>query len=283
MKKIKLLITGGTGFVGGNLIKDLKKDREYEILALTEESVEGLGFKFFVGNLMNYEQIKNAFKNIDVVIHLAYSKKYPENIEMLNNLIKACKENSVKKIIFISSMSAKRKNPDEYGKTKNLMEVILKNSGINYTILRPSVIYGKGSTSFNFIIEKINKFPFFTPIIGDGMYTLMPVYIEDVIFVIKRCIKDKITDKKEYDLAGGEEIYFINLVNQIKNEAGIKKKNVKVPIFIAKSVSRIFPGIIKKENVENLIENSTADIFSAKKDLDYNPRTFKEGTKNGIL
>ncbi|MDD5012033.1 MAG: NAD(P)-dependent oxidoreductase [Candidatus Nanoarchaeia archaeon] len=276
MKKV-ILITGGTGFIGRNLIPLLEKKYEIKIL-----SREVDGEKIVKGDLVNYDSVKDVTKNVDEVIHLAYSKNYPENILMTENLIKACKEEEVKKIILLSSMSAKRSYPDDYGKNKLEIEKIIKNSGINYTILRPSIVYGKGSKSFDFIIEKIKKLPFI-PIIGNGKYAISPVYIDDVICMIDKCVNNKKTDKKEYDLPGGESIWFRDLIKELKKEINTSKKEINIPIGICKIVARISPKVISMENIKNLTEDSKADIEIARKDLGYNPVKFSEGIKNGLI
>ncbi|MBU3912757.1 MAG: NAD-dependent epimerase/dehydratase family protein [Nanoarchaeota archaeon] len=278
---MKILITGGTGFVGSNLTERLK--RKHKIAIISREMKVFKGIKIVIRNLNNLESAQKFFKNIDVVIHLAYSKNnYEENIIMTRNVINASKKFHVKKIILLSSMSAKRSHPDSYGKNKIEIEQIIKESGINYTILRPSIIYGPGSKSFDFIIEKIKKLPF-VPIMGSGKYYIYPVSVDDVVFSIERCLDNKKTDRKEYDLPGGERIYFIDLINELKKSAGINKRNIKIPLSVCKMVSIIFPKVISRENINNMTENSLADFRDARKDFDYNPVKFSEGVKNGLI
>jgi NADH dehydrogenase len=279
MKKLKILITGGTGFVGKNLIKNL--NGKYTLKIITRRSSDD--DLFVKCDLKKSESLYQIFSGYDVIIHLAYSNNYPENIIIAKNIISASKKNKIKKIILLSSMSAKRNFPDDYGKNKLNIEKIVKNSGINYTILRPSIIYGRGSTSFNFITDYLKKIPFFTPIIGSGIYSISPVYISDVSNAIEKCINNKFTDKKEYDLPGGSKIYFIHLINLLKREYKITKVNLHIPIFFVYIVSFIFPRIISRKNIKNLTEDSNADIKNAREDFAYNPIIFSEGVKNGLI
>jgi len=276
MKIENILITGGTGFIGRNLIKWL--DKKYNIAVISRSNKKEKGF--VLGDLMDVNSLKKAFKNVDLVIHLAFSKNYPENIIMARNLVELSKKNKINRIILVSSMAAKRDCPDNYGKTKQEVEKIIINSGINYTILRPSIIYGKGSTSFNFMINYIKKLPF-VPIIGSGKYKIYPVHIEDVVWAIEKSIYNG--NNKEYDLPGADSIYFIGLINELKRQLNIKKPNIKIPVFFCKIISLILPKILSKENIKNLTQNSLADIENSKEDLGYNPRKFQEGVKNGIL
>ena len=280
-KNKKILITGGSGFVGTNLIETLNNAKKYEIKIFSRKNIpDG---KFIIGDLKYFDSINSALKKEDIIIHLANSKNYPENVEIMKNLVKAAKEKRIKKIIFISSMSAKRKYPDDYGKSKIRSERILRESGINYTILRPSIIYGKGSTGFNFLIERTKKIPFFTPIIGNGKYRIAPVYIGDVIESIEDTIENEKTNGKEYDIVGGEDIFFVDLINVLKKETGDKKINIHIPLWICNMIAICLPKVISKNNIRNLTEDSYADIKDAKKDFDYNPIKFEDGIKNGIL
>ena len=275
---MNLLITGGTGFVGKNLSSALKGKHLADVLTRKRGEKNCIA-----GDLLDVKSIKPALKGKDIVIHLAFSQNYKENIIMTKNLINESKKAGIKKIIFLSSMSSKRKHPDDYGKIKQKLEFMIKNSGLNYTILRPSIIYGKGSTSFDFIIKLINKIPLFTPIIGSGKCKISPVHIKDVVSSISKCIKNKKTDFKEYDLPGGEEIYFIELIDELKSEMEIRKKNIHIPIWLCNFISIIVPRLISRENIKNLIEDSLPEIKEAQKDFAYAPIKFKNGIKNGLL
>lgn len=281
MKKTNLFITGGSGFVGKNLVKQIDNKNNYSYSILSRRKTEHKDF--VLGDLMDLDSLDKIIKKNDVVIHLALSKNYPENIIMSKNLLNICRNKKIKKIILLSSMAAKRNYPDEYGKTKKLIEEQVKKSGLNYTILRPPMIYGKGSTGFNFIIGYLKKIPFLTPIIGNGKYIVIPVNVDDVIKTIIVCIENKKTDKKEYDIVGGEKMYFIDLVNQLKKELKIKKPNIHLPIFFCKMIATVLPQAISKDKIKNLTQGSLADIEPAKRDFGYNPRKLPKGEENGYL
>ena len=149
-------------------------------------------------------------------------------------------------------------------------------------ILSSAKIYKMPLKKDNHFLPNLKKIPFFTPIIGTGKYKLSPVNINDVVFVIESCLNEKIK-KKEYDLPGGEEIYFIDLIKVLKKEINENKKNIFLPIFLCKGIALVCPRILSKENIKNLTEDSLAEISLAKNDLNYNPIKFSEGIKNGLI
>ena len=120
MKKTNLFITGGSGFVGKNLVKQINNEYNYTYSVLSRRKTNRQNF--VLGDLMDLSSLDKIIKKNDIVIHLALSKNYPENITMTNNLLEICEKKKIKKIILLSSMAAKRNYPDEYGKTKKLVE-----------------------------------------------------------------------------------------------------------------------------------------------------------------
>jgi nucleoside-diphosphate-sugar epimerase len=270
---MKILVTGGTGFVGSNLINQITK---YDVKKISRNQGSDIQ-----GDLTNSNDANKALKDIEVLIHLAFSKNYPENLLIIKNLINACKKNKTKKIILMSSMSAKRDWPDDYGKIKREVENKVKESGLNYVILRPSMIYGKGATSFNFIIDQMNKIPLIVPIVGSGKSIIYPVHVNDVVKSIEVSLEKDIQNK-EYDVVGPEKICFLDLINLLKKEGKIIKKNLKVPVFVFYITSLFFPNIIKKETIRNLTQDSKPD-FDSIKELNIEFVNMQEGMKNGFI
>ncbi len=168
MEEKKILITGGTGFIGSNIANRLKKNNDVTVFDLKEP--ENNELKFLKGSINEYDDVKNAINNFDVVIHLAASlgvinteenpvSTLDTNIFGTRNVLEACKENKVKKIIFSSSSEIYGepiKTPIEeedrpipitmYGISKLAAEEYIKsyskNCGIDYTIFRLFNVYG---------------------------------------------------------------------------------------------------------------------------------------------
>jgi len=172
-QNIRILVTGGGGFVGFALIKRLKTEG-YEVSSFSRQKysfLEELGIKQFNGNLSSYESVLDATRDMDLVFHVAakagfwgsYKEYYEANVLGTDNIIKACQKSKVKKLIFTSSASVvfggeaiENGNTslpypniplNHYTATKALSEqaVIDANCDSLKTIsLRPHIIWGPG-------------------------------------------------------------------------------------------------------------------------------------------
>ena len=262
---MKILITGGAGFVGNHLVNDLvKKENEIiifdnfsnsnkkETFALKKKNV-----KIIEGDITKYDQIFNATKDQDVVIHLAAkisviesiknpSETFHVNVNGTKNVLKACKKNKINKIIIASSAAVygdskvdikltenKKNNPiSPYGESKSrmekeIMEFISKNKNINCVILRFFNIFGIGQTlEYAGVITKfIKKIRENAPleIFGDGMQTRDFVSVNDVIGAINCAIMNG--KNGIYNIASGKSITINKLAEQMISWSG---KNLKI-------------------------------------------------------
>lgn len=147
---MRVSVTGGSGFIGSKFI---------ELFADKFESIKSLNSKSFP--LGNYEQILDAIKDIDILVHTAFDHNYKNNISGIKNILKACEQNGVKKLIHISTVSVYEpdakgvlnenspysKLNDPYSKEKRKIEQEIekyKNRAFDIIILQPTIVYGLG-------------------------------------------------------------------------------------------------------------------------------------------
>ncbi len=280
-----IALTGATGFIGINLVHKLKDNK---IKCLVRKYIDNNKIEPIVGDINDISSVDKFLEKANILIHLAAvidSKNkedyYKVNVDGTKNLISSCKKNKVKRIIFVSSMASTKDCLDDYGRSKKEAEDLIKKSGLDYTILRPSFIYGKNSNSMKKMISLISSFKFI-PIVGDGKYTLNPVHVDDVVKAIISCIKSRKSIKKTYDILGKSEISFNEFINAISEKYDLQKRKIHIPITLCLVISSIgsilgpsFP--LKKSFVLSLKSKYKGDITPAEKDLNYHPIRFKEG------
>lgn len=269
---MKYFITGATGFLGRHLIPEIQK----------------LDFTILKGDLNDKELLNKSLKDVDTVIHLAAlikskrkSSFYKVNVLGTQNLIEACVKTKVKNIIFTSSYLADpfyKKDP--YGRSKFEGEKIIKKSGLNFIILRPTLIYGKSDDkNLAQLVKWIKKLPF-VPVFGNGNYHLQPIYVKDVIKTINFILEKNIFNKKTYNLAG-KPLTYNEIINQICKKLNKKRIKIHLPVGLMKVLVRIYGKILPRpfitvEQINNLThKKKVVDISKAKKDLDFNPAPLK--------
>jgi len=297
---MKILVTGGAGFIGKHLVKTLLKGKNEIIIyenfsnsSKTELQEIKNDVKIIRGDLSNFDLLKNSLKDVDNVIHLAAnidileSIKHPEKSHKINvigsmNLLRASTINGVSGIIGASSAAiygdpkivpVNEKtvpNPvSPYGADKLSMENYFKAFSNTYDLntisLRFFNVYGIGqSNSYAGVITKfIEKIENDKPLLiyGDGKNTRDYVYIDDLIQGIQKSLK-KIKGKRGdvYNIASGHS-YSLNNLSKIL--LTIYKKKLKI----------IYNPFRKGD-----LRYSATSISLAKKELDYVPKfTLKNG------
>jgi NADH dehydrogenase len=294
----KVLITGATGFIGSHLVPELIKNN-YKVKCFVRknddlkfkknlEKLEKLNVEIFYGDLTDKNSFIKTVKGIDVVINLAallgstnVKLNYNVNVLGSKNIVESCQEQKVKRIISMSSIAGFRKYKGVYGKTKCLSEKVFLDSRLDVTILRPTLVYGEGSRGLTKILKYIKKFPLIIPIIGSGNFKSQPVYVNDVVKTIIKCIESEKTIGKTYFVGGPSNLTFNEIIDLIISNLKIKKIKVHVTILICKIIGKIFETLQEKpefsiRDVMSVNEDTIVDIKPLIKDIDFKPIEFKD-------
>jgi UDP-glucose 4-epimerase len=290
---MKVLVTGGAGFIGKYLVKSLlEKGNSVTIFDnfsnSTKNSInflENVGAKVIEGDITKLDDILNAIKDNEIVIHLAAKisvsesisnplQTYRVNVEGTKNVLTACEKNNVKKLIAASSAAVYGEgdpnvklteeaelNPiSPYGQSKVKMESVIKEfeskHDINCIMLRFFNIYGVGQTSeyagvITKFLERIEHGKSLE-IFGDGLQTRDFVAIDDII----SSINDGILNGKSgtYNIGNGKSTTIKDLAE----------------LMISISGKRL--DITYTDSLKGDIRNSQADISLAKKEINYFPK-----------
>ena len=252
--------------------------------------LDGMNVEIVWGNLLNKASLFIALKGVDAVIHLAaavrdidWDTNYNVNVIGSKNLIECCEELGIKRVIFTSTVSVTRKKLGPYGKTKVMAEELFKNSSLDYTIFRPTIIYGLEGKGIWNIITYIKKFPFFIPIVGNGIATRQPIYVYDLAKTMVDCISNENTYRKLYPLAGKEIVPFNELVDVVAKELGVRKIKIHIPLFFCKFMAFFLERLPKPpftaENVRSLSQSVGMDLTELINDTRFNPRSLREGIR----
>ncbi len=281
--RMKILITGATGFIGSALVPKLCEKHKVVCFIRNTSNISALknlaNVEFAFGDILDKDSVFKAVQGTDAVLHLATSHfRGKEHLNLIGskNIIEACQKSSISRVVFVSSMAAKRMVRDAYGQTKLEIENLFKTSGLDYTIIRPSIVYGRGELGL--IGKSLFALPFVIPVIGDGKYKMNPVYIGDVVSAVCVSVVSDIAIRKEYDVAGAGNLSLNEIVQICSKQFGLKKVQLHLPIWLCAQLFKIFP-IVSVAAVTGIKEDTTADTTALKKDLGVVPMRFEDAIK----
>lgn len=234
---MKSVVTGAFGFTGKYISKLLLSKGE-SIKTFTNKvnrDIFGEKIEIFKYDFRNKEYLIKAMSNAKRLYNTYWIRFPYKNIsfkEVINNtkiLIDCAKEANIEKVIHISITNANPKSKFQYFKYKGIVEEMIKDSKIDYFILRPTVIFGKESILINNIAWFLKKLPLFF-IFGKGRYLVQPIYIEDLAKIAvfgADNFKNKIVD-----IVGPEIFEFKEMINLIKTKISSKSKIIYLPSFL---------------------------------------------------
>lgn len=276
-----IFITGAFGFLGSHLLEILDT-RKYKIRCLTTRSNINTNKKLQIihGNILNQESYSSHLKDVDVVIHLAASvisnkDTYNINVNGTKKLIEECKKYKINRFIHISSVAAHIDSV--YGISKRDSELLVLNSGLDYTILRPPLIIGKNSHGFERLIHAVKTYPL-VPVIGPGTSKINPVYVKDVAQAIVKCIENKKSIKKSYNVAGSDILTYNEFMYLVMRYLHKKKTLIHIPTSLCYLLAYLTP-FVTIGGIKFLTTDTIMDIKQTTKDINYKPTSLSKALK----
>ncbi len=290
-----ILVTGATGFLGGYLVEELVKTG-YHITALVRKEsnrkkLQDLSILTIDADLVNKEQVHSAFRSVPkhtTVIHCAallrnasYAEYYDAHVEAAKNLIEACKEKGIQRVIAISTTSTLLQKRNPYGETKNIADLLFQAAKFDLTILKPDFIYGKGGPGFTNNLKLVKGLPFI-PMVGDGKYTKQPVHVSDVVRAILAVLKNEKTIGKTYVVAG-KPLSYNEIITILQESIKVKKPLIHIPKALFYAAAFLLKNKknapFTKGSLDGLVQNSNFEITLLKEELGVTPIDFREGVK----
>jgi len=254
----KILVCGGTGFVGSAIVEKIKDHHQVQVLTRKQpvDKKRLPNVEYVVGNLFDIESLEKAMQGCDVVINAAQFDNAPfenpkknltyEKVDAqgTENIVAAAKKTNIARILYLSGAGVEDGKTEPWFVAKLRAEASVKNSGMKWTIFRPSWIYGKKDKSLNRMIPMVKYSPFIF-ILGKG-YRIQPIYIEDIAQVVAKAVNDPKTEGEIYQLGGPQSLTMQQILQVVARVLCKQRIYLSIPKFLAAvlfSILEKIPGV----------------------------------------
>jgi NADH dehydrogenase len=287
-----IFISGATGFVGGNLRRELlSRGHRLRLLVHRREGQPEAGVETVSGDVTSREEYAAAVRGCDAVINLVgIIREFPGrgvsferlHVEATRAMVEASREAGVERYVQMSALGTRPHAVSRYHQTKFRAEEYVRASGLAWTIFRPSLIFGPGDAFVNMLAGYIRAYPA-VPVVGDGTYRLQPIAAGDVARCFADALEKPQTVGQTYELCGPDRLSYNDMLDTIGRALG-KDRVMKLhsPLGLMKLVVPLFQGLsffpLTMDQLTMLVEENICD-GGWRKDFPFEPRGFEAGIR----
>jgi len=287
---MRIFLTGSTGFVGRHMLQRLLAEG-HTVRALARDPARTAapaqpGVEFVAGDVVEGAGLDQGMKGCDAVVHLVgiIVERGGNTFARVHhlgarNVVEAAKRAGIGRFIHMSALGVRGNGVAAYQITKWRGEEEVRNRGIPYCILRPSLIFGPGDGFVTQMIETMRSAPWLRPVPGNGSPRFRPIFIDDVTACFARALTSEQASNQTIELGGAEELSLDQVLARIAHFAGVRKPPVHIPMplmfagaFVAQSLWKNPPVTV--DQLRMLREGSTCDIGPMVRILGVQPRGF---------
>ncbi len=297
---MKVFVTGATGFVGQEVVRQVHEaGHTIRILARdpksapVQELVSRYGVEVHAGNILDAATLAGGLADVTAVIHLVgiiseAGKSTFERVhtEGTRNAVMAAQQAGVKRWIHMSALGTRPNAASRYHQSKWAAEEIVRRSGLEFTIFRPSLIYGPRD-EFVRLFARIIRLSPVVPVMGSAHARFQPVPVETVGAAFARALGEPRSIGQAYDLCGTEALTLPEILDHIQAVLRRRRWKLRVPLGVARCQAallefvwgRLFgkPPPLNRDQLIMLQEGNTGNPQPANELFGLNPIPFREG------
>lgn len=277
---MNILLTGANGFIGRNItaalaatghrIKPVSRHHGIDFALMTTPA-------HWLPHLKDIDAVINC---VGIIGETSSQRFEPLHTLAPSALFRACAQTGVRRVLQISALGADETAFSAYHLSKRAADEALRGLDLDWFLLRPSLIYGKGGKSAE-LFMRLATLPLL-PVIGDGLQKLQPVHISDVVATVMHCLTSR-EARKTLDIVGTETVTFIEWLQWMRRVQELPPAPVlRVPFPLALAISKVarhFNTMLQPENLRMLQTGYWVDVqplahFLGRMPLSIEPRLF---------
>ena len=282
-----VLVTGATGFLGRRVVPALL-ERHHQVRCLVHTPGRERVFPprtvdIQYGDILDPDAVAAAFNGIDAVVHLVGTirRRNRNTYDQVNrqgvaNVVAAAIDARVKHLVFASAIGATDNTSYPYLYSKWQGEQLVIKSGLPYTVVQSSIIFGPGDDFLNTIAAMVKSLPVLT-VAGSGRNRLQPIYVEDLARCIATAVDREELKGKTIELGGPQQLTFNEILTIVARTMGKRRLRVHVPVwlmFLATWVMQVLPRPpLTLDQLRLLPIRNVAESDSVKDNFGFTPKT----------
>ncbi|MGL4635767.1 MAG: SDR family oxidoreductase [Beijerinckiaceae bacterium] len=288
---MRIMVLGAAGFIGRSIVAELVA-HGHEVVAVVRNagSVEtalptSQLIALDLAKAIHPDHWTPHLKGIDIVVNAAGLLRGPDldavHVEMPRATHTAALEAGVQRIVLISAISAREDVDTDYARSKLAGEKALESSGLGFTILRPSLVYGEGSYGGTSLMRGMAGLPFFIPLAGRGDFVFTPIHVRDLARSVRVVCEDRTFAGHTLEPVGPETMDLRALLQHYRCWLGFgQARFLSVPIAIMRIFGRV--GDLAKDSpiatnsLKQMIAGNAGDSAVFEKAIGFRPRSLTQ-------
>lgn len=242
---MKVLVTGGTGFVGPKVVHALRA-RGHDVRALVRrperaKSLDAWGCELAQGDMTDPDSLDRAAQGCDAVVHLvAIIQGRPVAFQRImeqgtRDLVASAGRAGIKRFVLMSALGTSERNRDltPYFHAKWEMEQAVAASGLEHVVFRPSFVFGKDGGVLPIFLRQVRLAPL-TPVIGSGEERFQPVWVDDVASFFAQAVDAPGAANRTFEIGGPDVVSWNDFYGRVKKVLGVRRGTMHVPVGLAR-------------------------------------------------
>jgi len=280
-----ILVTGGSGFIGRQVVSRLADaGQRVRVMARGVRRADlPDGVETAQGNVVTGNGLSAAMDGVQKVVHLVaiIRESREETFEGVirrgtERMVEAAKVAGVKKFVYVSAIGAQDNPTYPYLLAKWQAERAVTLSGLKYTILRPSVVFGEGDEFINALAGLVRYNPV-VPVAGDGRAKFQPIWVEDLVTCIVACLDEGAHDGHTLEVGGPEHLTYDQMLDIVKDAMGRSRIKAHVPLAVMRPMAQVMEWVlprppVTREQLKMLALDNITETDSVMRNFGVQPR-----------
>jgi NADH dehydrogenase len=293
--KMNVIVAGGSGFLGRFVVSELTA-RGHHVIVLsrrTPEVPDTDDVEYISCDVASGRLPLERLRNCDAIVNLTGIKRSSStqtfeqvHVDAVKHLIEAARQLGLRRFVHISVVAARPDDRHAYHDTKWQAEELMRDSGLDFTILRPGVIYGRGDDMITHLVKMIRFCPLF-PVVGKGDSFLQPVSGEEVARVVAAALERDVSIRKSYDVVGPQTMMLRDVVRTVAGGTGLNVWILPTPVLFQRvsvwGMNVLFRNPLSTPaQLQMLIDGLAGNPEAVKSELGVETQLFDAATVAGV-